>query len=433
MTVKWAKRWYASRLVNKALTTPDLSKLRTIPAPLTLPLRRVGVNPAPDLASLTETEPVKRLANVMGMGIWLVSGYDEVRTVLSDTVSYSTDIRSLLGKSNATGPDAIGGLGFTDPPEHTRLRKYLTPEFTRRRLARLEPTITGIVERQLDVVEADGPVTDLVRTFAFPVPFLVICELLGLPKTERERFRQLGHERFDASEGMVGAFGAASKAREFLFAEAVRQRDCPGDGLLGSMVREHGDEIEDFELGGFADGLFLGGYETSASMLGLGTLVLLQNPEAYALIHRDPDSVDSVVEELLRFLTVVQVAFGRFARTDLELFGHQIAAGDVLLCSLTAANRDLAFGSDPHEFNPHRPKGPQQLAFGHGFHRCIGAELAKMELRIAFRAIARRFPDMRLAVDPKDLSFRELSIVYGIESLPVLVRGAPPAVSAARP
>lgn len=413
------RNWLTRRLLGKALGSPDFSDLRRLPRRLTLPLRRDGLDPVPRLGELRSTEPVSMFTKLAGTRIWLVTGYDEVRSVLSDATQYSNDIRPWIGKADATGADAIGGLGFTDPPDHTRLRKYLTPEFTRRRLARLQPRIEEIVHTQLDALAASSAPVDLVSTFSFPVPFQVIWELLGLPDVDREEFQRLGTARFDASQGMVGVLGAASEARTFLIEAAARQRSNPGEGLLGSLVRNHGDAISDVELGSFADGLFLGGYETSASMLSLGTLLLLQNREAYDQIRREPETAEALVEEMLRYLTVVQVAFPRFARVDHDLGGHRVRAGDVVACSLSGANRDLVFGDHSERFDPRRELPTTQLAFGHGIHRCIGAELARMELRTAFRGLASRFPHMTLAVDVAELTFRELSIVYGVERLPV--------------
>ncbi|WP_147095100.1 cytochrome P450, partial [Nocardioides psychrotolerans] len=312
-----------------------------------------------------------------------------------------------------------GGLGMTDPPHHTVLRKYLTPEFTKHKLARLEPVIEQIVEARLDAMAADGPVVDLVDQFAFPIPFEVICELLGLPVDDRARFHNLGAARFDLSQGGVGVFGAAAHTREFLISQVTRQRLEPGAGLIGSLLREHGDELDDVTLGGLADGVFLGGYETSASMLALGTYLLAQHPEAMALLRDGDDAaVDGLVEELLRHLTVVQLAFLRFAREDLELGGQQIKAGDCIGISLLGANRDPALTDDPDTFDPRR-EPTRHLAFGHGLHRCVGAELARLELRISLRALARRFPDLEVTVDDDQLDFRRLSAVYGVDALPV--------------
>ncbi|HET9829383.1 MAG TPA: cytochrome P450 [Nocardioidaceae bacterium] len=400
----------------------DLTQLDKVPESLSWPLQRTGVDPVERLGELRARQPVSKLTSFLGMTIWLVTGDAEAREVLADTTSYSNDIRPLMGKRGSTTDGDIGGLGFTDPPEHTRLRRLLTPEFTMRRLERLRPLVAGIVERQLDEVErlADRSGTvDLVPTFAFPVPFLVICELLGLPDEDRETFRQLGSARFDVSYGGQGAFGAVSGSRRFLMEATHRQRSNPGDGLIGQIIREHGDDINDFDLAGLADGVFTGGLETSASMLALGTAVLLDHPGDYLRLASDTVAAEHTVEELLRYLSVVQVAFGRFPNRDVELGGQAIASGDVVIVHLPGANRDARTGAGLETFDALRAP-TSHLAFGHGFHRCVGAELARMELRTAFPALARRYPDLAVATD--ELTFRENSLVYGVESLPVRLR-----------
>jgi cytochrome P450 len=192
------------------------------------------------------------------------------------------------------------------------------------------------------------------------------------------------------------------------------QRGEPGDGLLGRLVREHGDNLSDHELAGLADGLLTGGLETTASMLALGTIVLMQHPESREAIREGDEAVDPFVDELLRYLTVVQVAFPRFARERVKIGGATIEEGDIVLCSLSAANRD----GNQDDFEPGRDARPH-LAFGHGLHRCIGAELARMELRAAYPALVRRFPDIRLGTGPSELPFRRLSFVFGVDTLPV--------------
>jgi cytochrome P450 len=402
----------------------DLSQIDKVPAKLSWPLQRNGVDPVERLGELRSREPVAKLTSFLGMTVWVVTGEQEARAVLADTSSYSNDIRPFMGKRGSTTDGDIGGLGFTDPPDHTRLRRLLTPEFTMRRLERLRPRIAAIVESQLDEVErlaaesSDG-VVDLVPSFAFPVPFLVICELLGLPDEERETFRQLGSARFDVSTGGTGVFGAVSGSRKFLKEATARQRGVPGEGLIGQIIREHGDEINDFDLAGLADGVFTGGLETSASMLALGTAVLLDHPADYDRVATEPAAVDRTVEELLRYLSVVQVAFPRFPKHDVEVGGRTVSKGDVVICQLAGANRD---GDGLDDFDATRDP-TSHLAFGHGFHRCVGAELARMELRAAFPALARRFPDLALATDRLD--YREMSIVYGLESLPVRLHREP--------
>lgn len=398
----------------------DLTKLDRIPDSLAWPLSRDGVDPTGRLRAAREQDPVQKLTSFMGLEIWLITGYDEAREVLGD-VRHSTDIRPFMGASGDVEKGDIGGLGFTDPPEHTRQRKLLQGEFTMRRLARLKDGIEEIIEHQLAETEeaaaANGGVVDLAQTFAFPVPFRVICDLLGLPADQRETFRGLATARFDMTEGGVGSIGAIGGSREFLLAETARQRTDPGPGLIGQIIREHPDEINDFDLGGLADGAFTGGLETSASMLALGTVVLLQNRELWKSLAEDPDSVDDIVEELLRQLAVVQVAFPRIAKEDVVVGGHPIKKGAVMLVHLPTASRDPR--STPGEGLCPMKESSNHLAFGHGLHRCVGAELARMELRAAYPALARRFPEMRLAVEPGELEYHAKSIVYGLEALPV--------------
>ena len=416
--VAGVKKAVRERLIARAGGV-DISRLDKVPDGLSWPLQREGTDPSRRLAAYREAGPVQKLVSMLGLEVWLVTGDAESRQVLSDATSYSTDIRPYMGKSGSAEGD-IGGLGFTDPPDHTRLRRLLTPEFTMRRLERLRPGIESIIARQLDEIEAAGRTSetvDLVPTFGFPIPFLVICDLLGLPDEKRETFSTLATARFDVTGGGPGTVGAIGGSREFLLAEAARQRTNPGPGLIGQIIREHGDEITDFELGGLADGVFTGGLETSASMLALGTAVLLEDRELWKRLVADPDSVGPIVDELLRLLSVVQVAFPRFAKQDVVVGGKHIPKGSVVLSSLPAANRDPR--STAGEGIDLDRASTSHLAFGYGFHRCIGAELARMELKTAFPAIAGRFPEMRLATPRGDLEYRALSLVYGVEAVPV--------------
>lgn len=388
----------------------DLADVSRLPDSVLWPLRRTGLDPIGEVGRRREQEPVSRLGAPYGIRAWLVTGYDEVKAVLGASDGFSNDFGHLIGNGAAGGERSPGGLGFADPPGHTRLRRLLTPEFTMRRLARLAPRIDAIVAGRLDALAAmDGPV-DLWQEFALPVPSLTICELLGVPYAERAEFQELSTARFDLAGDPRQSLGAMSRSVGYLLDLVRRQRSAPGDGLLGSLLREHGDELGDLELAGLADGVLTGGLETSASMLALGALVLMDDPSA--LDHGG----DRFVEELLRYLSVVQVAFPRFATRDIIVGGQEIRAGDAVVCSLSGANR----GGGLEGFDPGRAAAPH-LAFGHGIHRCVGAELARMELRTAYPALRNRFPRMRLLGDPGDLSFRETSIVYGVEALPVLL------------
>ncbi|AWB92170.1 cytochrome P450 [Aeromicrobium chenweiae] len=415
---RWVGRMLVKRIQKNGI---DLSALSFIPELTKVPLQRDVMDPLPQLAEWRATEPMRKLELPFTFTAYLVTGYDEARTVLTDRDSYSNDIRHLFHGDGPATADDIGGLGFTDPPLHTRLRKIVTPEFTMRRLARLEPMITEFVDAQLDALEAEGPGADLCKAVAFPIPFQTICALLGLDYADSQAFAKLGSDRFDATNGGAAAFGAVSDQRKFLFEAVARQRKSPGPGLLGQIIRDEGDTISDFDLAGLADGVFTGGFETTAGMIALGTIVLLRDPEHAELMRRgDPADVDRIVEELLRYLSVVQVAFPRFAKRDMELFGTHVKAGDVILTSLAGANRDPgSAGEDPDGFDPFRAPSSGHLAFGHGIHRCIGAELARMELRIALPKLFQRFPELSLATPQHELSFRQLSFVYGVDELKV--------------
>jgi cytochrome P450 len=409
-------RWYLARAQRKGF---DLSKMALLPDSALMALRRDGLDPVPELGEVRSREPVSKINIPFGVNVWLVSGHEEAKAVLGNAKSYSNDFAN-LGKHGASESHSPGGLGFADPPEHTRLRKLLTPEFTMRRLSRLTPGINSIIEQRLDAMAAvDGPV-DLVEEFALPIPSLVICELLGVPYEDHDDFQQLAMARFDLFSGATASLGAISESLEYLRHVVKQQRESPSDGLLGMLIKEHGDQVDDNELAGLADGVLTGGFETTASMLALGALVLLKDHDAFKLVHDDDTAIHDFVEEVLRYLTVVQVAFPRFAREDLVIAGKQISAGDVVIVSLAGADRDPKLGENLEIVDPTRPATPH-LAFGYGVHRCIGAELARMELRAAYPALVRRFPSMRLATPEEDLAYRKASIVYGVERLPVLL------------
>ena len=398
-----------------------VTSARRVPGRVRFPLQRDGVQPVPALDASRQRGDVVQLMRLLGTRVWLVTGYDAARAVLADGDAFANDVRHYIGRQDRPPAERIGGLGMTDPPDHERLRRVLTPYFTRRRLVELQADIDRVVTEALDDMAAHGPEVDLVARFGFAVPFGVICDLLGMPAVDRDEFRTHGAARFDLRDGTAGIFDTAAGTRQFLIDLVAAERREPHlpDGLLARMVAEHGDGFDDVELGGLADGVFLGGYETSASMLSLGTWVLLQHPRAWEMLRRgEPEEVDRIVEELLRFVCPVQIAFPRVARHEVQVGDRTVRAGDVVVVSLTGAGRDPARHVEPTRFDPTTaPAGT--LAFGHGLHRCVGAELARMELRTALVALARRFPDLALACDPADLRFTELALVHGVKSLPV--------------
>jgi len=414
----WVGRRYLARQSKKGF---DLEKMSSfLPESALMPLRRDSLDPVAEIGAIRAEAPISKLDLPFGMNAWLVTGYDEAKAVLGKVTEFSTDFTNLVGSAGVTEDQNPGGLGFADPPVHTRLRKLLTPEFTMRRLNRLTPRIDEIVTEQLDAMaKTEGPV-DLWQAFALPIPSLTICELLGVSYEDREDFQRLGTARFDLFGGASASLGAMSESLTYLLDIVKKQREEPGDGLLGMLIKEHGDEISDRELAGLADGVLTGGLETTASMLALGALVLLRDEKAFDAVRGDEQSVHRFVEELLRYLTVVQMAFPRFAKEDMEIAGVRITEGDIVLVSLSAADRDPKLGEGMEKFDAAR-EPTSHLAFSYGIHRCIGAELARMELRTAYPALVRRFPNLRLAVPAEELSFRKVSIVYGLDELPVVV------------
>ncbi|MDT7612793.1 MAG: hypothetical protein QOF00_240 [Pseudonocardiales bacterium] len=401
---------------RRGKSSPD-ALLSLLPDSALVPLRRDGLDPVAGLGEMRAREPVSQMKLPLGLRAWIVTGYAESKAVLGAANTFSSDFSHLVGTVGITADQNPGGLGFTDPPDHTRLRKMLTPEFTGHRLKRLVPRIDAIIDGQLDEMEArarEHGSVDLVQSFALPVPSLAICELLGVPYEDRADFQRLSTTRFDLLGGVGGTLGAISESLTYLMDMVKKQRAEPGDGMLGMLVKDHGDDISDEELAGLADGLLTGGLETTASMLALGAIVLLQHPESRRALQERDDAIDPFVDELLRYLTVVQVAFPRFATQDVEVGGTKILAGDIVICSLSGANRDGSVSLEG--FDPDRAPRPH-LAFGHGIHRCVGAELARMELRAAYPKLMRRFPDIALATD--DLTYRKLSFVFGTDALPV--------------
>jgi cytochrome P450 len=387
-------------------------------------MQRVGFDPVDELARVRADEGVTRVVTPFGIPAWLVTRYDDVRQVLSDSARFSnarTDFplaEQLQLSEDEIAQQRAGQLLALDPPAHTRLRRMLTPEFTVRRIRRLAPRIEAIVESHLDDLVRQGPPADLVSDFALPIPSLVICELLGIPYSERAEFQRRTRQQIDLSVPLEDRMALARESRAFMREQVARAKAAPGDDMLGMLVREHGDELSNDELVGIALLLLIAGHETTANMLGLGTLALLCHPDQLARVRDDQASVESAVEELLRWLSIVPQGILRITTTEVTLAGHTIPAGELVALSLVAANRDQALVEDPDRLDISRG-ALGHLAFGHGVHHCLGAPLARMEMTIAFPALLRRFPQLTLAVPFEEIGFRPHHFIYGLQSLPV--------------
>jgi cytochrome P450 len=387
-------------------------------------MQRTGFDPAPELAELRAGKGIERIRTAFGMEAWVVTRFADVREVLSDPVRFSNARLQEAGRPPGFPPvspeerarQLAGNLLAADPPEHTRLRRMLTPEFTVRRMRRLEPRIREIVDQHLDAMERHGPPADLVGEFALPVPSLVICELLGVPYADRAEFQARSNRQLDLSRAVEDRMRAARESRAYMAKLVAGAQADPGEDMLGMLVREHGDDLTTDELVGIASLLLLAGHETTANMLGLGTLALLRHPDQLAMVRDEPERVDAAVEELLRWLSIVHTGTGKMATVDTEIAGQRIAAGELVMCALPTANRDPELRTHPDALDVTRG-GAGHVAFGHGIHHCLGAPLARMEMKIGFPALLRRFPG--LAEVPGTAEFRSFSIIYGLTSLEV--------------
>jgi cytochrome P450 len=390
-----------------------------------LHMRRDAFSPTAELREIRETDGVRTALNAFGMTVYLVTRHEDIKEVLSDHERFSNARPPgfVIPGAPEISEDELsssraGNLLGLDPPEHQRLRRMLTPEFTIRRMKRLEPRIVEIVDQQLDAMESAGAPVDLVENFALPIPSLVICELLGVPYDDREDFQRRSARQLDFSVPMPERFELQRQGRAYMRSLVERARTQPGEDILGMLVREHGAELTDDELIGVASLLLLAGHETTSNMLGLGTLALLRHPEQLAAVRDDPDAVGPGVEELLRWLSIVHSAIPRITTTDVEIAGIAIPEGQLVFVSLPSGNRDTKFIDSPETLDIGRG-APGHLAFGHGVHHCLGAPLARMEMRIAFPALLRRFPTLTLAEDFADVAFRSFHFIYGLKSLEV--------------
>ncbi|SDK76545.1 Cytochrome P450 [Nonomuraea maritima] len=390
---------------------------------LPLYMRRSAFDPDPALARVREGEGVRKVPTMFGVDAWMVTRFPDVREVLGDHARFSNAHRAVLRSPDMpelTDEELTtlqaGSLLAFDPPEHTRLRRMLTPEFTMRRIRRLEPRIQAIVAEHLDAMEAAGPPADLVRAFAMPVPSLVICELLGVPYGDRDDFQRRTARMLDLSVPGRERLAAQMESRAYMSELVARARIEPGDDLLGMLVREHGHDLRADELAGIGSLLLLAGHETTANMLGLGTLALLRHPDQLSLLRQKPELIDAAVEELMRWLSIVHSGAVRLTTTEVEVAGTRIPEGELVVCVLPAANRDPELVPDPDRLDISRGD-LGHVAFGHGVHHCLGAPLARMEMHVAFPALFERFPRLREAGPPAE--FRSHTVVYGVTSLPV--------------
>jgi len=370
---------------------------------------------------------VSRVRLPTGGWTWLVTRHADVRQLLrSDAFSadaYRSGFPLLRPAPPNTANTNKGGFIRMDGEQHQRLRRMLTAEFMIKNIRRIEPLITGIVEGALDDLAEAGPGADLITGFALPVPSLVICHLLGVPYADHAFFQSRSRDLLDRGATQQRTLAAITDLRGYLHHLITNEREAGarGDNLLSRLITERVDtgELDVDELVGMALLLLVAGHETTANMIGLSTLLLLRHPQHLSALRADPELADTMVEELLRYLSIVRSGLPRVAIRDTEIGGQAIRAGEGAIGLLSLANRDDAsFTGDPDAFDPYR-EARQHLAFGFGVHQCIGQPLARAELRVALIALARRFPRLKLADDTTQPPTRDMSFVYGLAELRV--------------
>ncbi|TDD22263.1 cytochrome P450 [Nonomuraea diastatica] len=389
---------------------------------LTLPtVRQRPLDPPDEITSLRQQGAMHHLTFADGHQGWLVTGHAAARAVLAsphfsnrpEGAHPVIPARMELVREFQVPP---GFFLRMDAPEHTRFRKLLTGQFTVRRMKLLEPRIEEITNTCLDEMEAAGGPVDLVQAFALPIPSLVICELLGVPYDDRAQFQEDSKILVTLETKADDARAAIRRIWSYLGGLIQRKRKEPADDLLSGLVES--GELNDAELAGVGVLLLAAGHETTANMLGLGTYALLTNPGQIALMRDDPSAVDNGVEELLRYLTIIHPGPVRTALEDMEIEGVAIKAGENVAIHMPATNRDPSRFPDGDRLGLTRPAGGH-LAFGHGIHQCLGQQLARTEMRIAYPALLRRLPGLRLAVAPEEVPMRSDMSIYGVHRLPV--------------
>ncbi|KAB8181548.1 cytochrome P450 [Nonomuraea phyllanthi] len=380
-------------------------------------------------ADLAAAGPVQRVMLFTGVPVWLITGYAEAREALAHP--------DIIKGKGGDGPhrDAVPAelaaamdhhLLGADPPDHTRLRRLVSAAFTRRRIEGLEPEIRLIVDGLLDDVSAAGkhgaPI-DLLAAFGYPLPLTVISELLGVPAEARREFQEWTTVAINGSVHPAETFIAAATSLIGYIRELIAQKLAdPSDDLVSALVavRADGDRLSEDELTSMVFLLLVAGYETTAHLICGGTQTLLTHPDQLDLVRAEPDRLPAVVEELLRFNGPAQVSTPYRTAAPVRIGGVTIPAGEVVLPALLAANRDPRQFHAPERLDVTRPPA-SHLAFGHGIHHCLGAPLARLEARIALGALVGRFPGLRLAVPPEELTVQASFLINGLTTLPVIV------------
>jgi cytochrome P450 len=366
-----------------------------------------------------------------GIKVWLVTRYDDVRTVLTDPTISKNLLKALPLLERHTLSDdpqdyeaelaLAGHMLNTDPPDHTRLRSLVNKAFTSRRVERVRWRVKQAADELLDAIAGHEEV-DLLSAYAFPLPTIVICELLGVPDRDKDEFRNLSITMTSAAQTEEMA-DAAVRMTAYLNKLVESKRDHPADDLLSALVNPGSEEdrLTAEELQSMAFLLLVAGHETTVNLISNGVSMLLRNPEQLAALRADRSLLPGAVEEFLRYEGPLNIATYRYTTQPLQLSDALIPAGEFVMVSLASANRDRARFADADGLDITRNAGGH-LAFGYGIHYCVGAPLARMEGEIAIGKLLDRFPKLALACEPGELRWRPSTLMRGMETLPVRLR-----------
>ncbi|MET9080029.1 cytochrome P450 [Streptomyces sp. NPDC004232] len=379
-------------------------------------------------AEMREHAPVRRARLADGSLVWLVSRHEDIRALLGDA-RLSAD-RSQPGFPFLDAETAQLGtvrvfLGM-DAPDHLLHRRMFLAEFLPRQVEALRPFVQRCVDEHLDRMVAQGPPADLVTALAMPVPALTVGRILGVPEEELSRLKELSVNAL-THRGPKGFKALFDFVREITDdrRDALNSPDFPdspagGDGMIGRVLREYvaPGHLDPWSMLATIFVILMAGYETTTHMISLGVLTLVDHPEQLTAIRRDPELVPRTVEELLRFLSVGELAAVRIAAKDIELRGTTIRAGDGVVLLGAAGNRDPRVFEDPERFDIHRAFG-RHLAFGHGPHSCIGARVARLELTVVLTTLLERLPGLRLAQRITDDAVDYDAVLFGLKRLEV--------------
>lgn len=378
----------------------------------------------PEYARLREEEPVSKVPMLGGGTAWLVTRHEDVRKVLTDT-RMSADRRRpgfpQLAAGRNFNSNMPSSMIWMDPPEHTAARRAVLGEFTMRRTEALRSRVQQIVDDCIEEILAAPHPVDLVTSLSLPVPSLVICELIGVPYADHDFFQSRTNPLFHKNTSQETRMRMGMEMRSFLSDLVSAKKREPTDDVLGRQIRKQLDatgEVDHAAMVSLAFLLLVAGHETTANMISLGVLALLENPDKLAEIVADPTRTPAAVEELLRYFTIIDAGTSRVALEDVEIGGELIREGEGVVALALAANRDPEVFEQPDELDLSR-NARGHVAFGFGAHQCLGQNLARMELQIVFDTLFRRLPGLRLAVPVEDLPFKHESNIYGIYELPV--------------